>query len=1228
MHLILHCKVWFDYIKFIFYFITKIPGITASVTNNKSSVRGPSLDNDTPPSSVTTHRVMENVPAHITSSYSVMQRIQTSPSTWYASHWGINSRAQQGNPRLTQATNVQLTTLIGDPKATSTEPTTKTNDMWSSLPLQILTVSEPTEPVSMTAIDTSIESGIRTFSVLETTSASLSKYQIPLTGATTTLHYTNGSMESVFSTPVVTANHTSNIQTLVKSVTCVLSSFRSYQNGTISMDMTMGKEMLQKLPSTRKIALSTKRTSAQISRFDRVYTISETLPTYSVAEKQRHNVSSSNYTTARSSQQSISEAQVIFSPIIPKATGAFSASHVVNNVEISKPSAFVSASSLNVQVKTFSRRSIPFALTTSHFAGVHAHATQTLSFTEVSNAIVTSVVVFFATTGTSSSSIQEITSSQSKAAFTEAINPRTGVIEPQRATITSAFLPTAQSRAPTLHLNSYSAGLNATSISSGPRTSVYDDRPIGWSSSAMFQNNTTTLLVVQRMTTQVVSSSKIPKTTAFSSGRSASRTSISMPLYIINKETSVAKNATVITRVIGSSRVFKAQTSKLQFSSIKDPENVSSRVRVSESPSEAVLWTAGTMTPSSLQASNTNVSTVGSTFSIRLFTEVAPGHQSETSSLDVQPSLAGTTGDYINLLSTEQKPTQVASSLSKDAISMLDNISTVQNSLAENSLNSITTPSTKTTGHYRHEQTSTVFLSSPKSVGYRSAATHWLSKVGGHSSENYRKHSVVSQQKSSPVVSTPVIFNSPFPTDGGGSPLLATESVYSFRMTMRYSSQAKLERTPSLPERAWTEHVPFTSATPKATLSSMVVKGITSTRSSPLDSSLKYSPIMESTTSRLPSTVSTHQSAVLKRRTLISTLSEGPSATYSDSSLLPPSLHISSNSGASTSPLTDGSRITDASVKKGILVSSSAFNELSPFTTVTSSTKTTVKLPRHSMSTSASIAVVSLISQTITGSTMATSVSLKNSFMIKTTAHAGLVSSLGTKQPTFSSSSELRVTTIQTQTPTRSPFRSSTSLKAIPSSMTFSSASSALVTVRTRPVPETPKQFEGRMVLQIPWNPQYQIKYTPEFQELASRITKELTEVLKALENFLSVQVLRLWKSSVGVDFVVFMRQNAQINGGALEQTLIGANRTGVLDLPITNLYVKELTVTTTSPSAPTPDKHKSLERWEIILIVSGILVFLLLLITCILAVSNNHIYLYCLIVDRIHLKRFAGTKF
>ena len=183
-------------------------------------------------------------------------------------------------------------------------------------------------------------------------------------------------------------------------------------------------------------------------------------------------------------------------------------------------------------------------------------------------------------------------------------------------------------------------------------------------------------------------------------------------------------------------------------------------------------------------------------------------------------------------------------------------------------------------------------------------------------------------------------------------------------------------------------------------------------------------------------------------------------------------------------------------------------------------------------------------------------------------------------------------------------FTSSSDISTSFTTFTPSPASTVLVSVQTGPPPENPKQFEGSMVLQMPWNPQYQTTYTPEYQALATLVTRELSKAFQNLEGFLSVQVLRFWKSSVGVDFVVFVRRSVQINESTIEKTLIEANNTGALGLPMTSLQVTERKDTTT-PSLSTQAVSKSLKQWEIILIVAGILVFLLLLIICILAVGE-----------------------
>ena len=165
-------------------------------------------------------------------------------------------------------------------------------------------------------------------------------------------------------------------------------------------------------------------------------------------------------------------------------------------------------------------------------------------------------------------------------------------------------------------------------------------------------------------------------------------------------------------------------------------------------------------------------------------------------------------------------------------------------------------------------------------------------------------------------------------------------------------------------------------------------------------------------------------------------------------------------------------------------------------------------------------------------------------------------------------------------------------------------SSSVSVLFQTGPPPEDPKQFEGTMVLQMPWNLRYLKTYTPEYQTLASTIKREISKAFTNLEGFLSVQVLRFWESSVGVDFLVFVRKSANIDENTVERMLTEANNTGVLDIPITSLQVNERGATTTA-SVPTPVSSKSLEQWVLVLIVAGILVFLLLLIICILAVSK-----------------------
>lgn len=221
---------------------------------------------------------------------------------------------------------------------------------------------------------------------------------------------------------------------------------------------------------------------------------------------------------------------------------------------------------------------------------------------------------------------------------------------------------------------------------------------------------------------------------------------------------------------------------------------------------------------------------------------------------------------------------------------------------------------------------------------------------------------------------------------------------------------------------------------------------------------------------------------------------------------------------------------------------------------------------------------------------------------------SALSSSVATERFTFSVKSKSQWTQSSTEllVPTSSGKISSTILDMSKSFTTSSHPISSFVSVlfQTGPPPEDPKQFEGTMVLQMPWNLRYLKTYTPEYQALASTIKREISKAFTNLEGFLSVQVLRFWESSVGVDFLVFVQKNANIDENTVEMMLTEANNTGVLNIPITSLQVNERRATTTA-SVPTPVSSKSLEQWALVLIVAGISVFLLLLIICILAVSK-----------------------
>ena len=288
----------------------------------------------------------------------------------------------------------------------------------------------------------------------------------------------------------------------------------------------------------------------------------------------------------------------------------------------------------------------------------------------------------------------------------------------------------------------------------------------------------------------------------------------------------------------------------------------------------------------------------------------------------------------------------------------------------------------------------------------------------------------------------------------------------------------------------------------------------------------------------------------------------------------------------------------------------------------TSSTHSSIKtVPSHSKDRNLSFAAeLSSTSDTKQQRTSSMLVFVTSSQAIKATELP--FGSVSTNSPpgnsiwtSFSTTKET-LNSIQTQSspsqetpPFSSRITSSISLDTTKTIGTAATAHEATVSLSTQtgPPPVSPKQFDVSMVLQMTWKSHYEYPYTPEFQALASKIKTEVTTVLITLDGFLSLNVLRFWKGSVGVDVVVFVTKSAEVREDILERTLIDANNSGVLDLPLTNIQVQERGTTTTTILATTlsTKEDKSIERWIIILIAAGILVFFMSLIICSMLVSK-----------------------
>ena len=922
-----------------------------------------------------------------------------------------------------------------------------------------------------------------------------------------------------------------------------------------------------------------------------------------------------------------------------------------------RPTAFISASILKVQTKTLSTRAIPFP-----------NITSTTDLFTADNTMRTSVSFPSRTTvmGMSPPSVQSKSSVVQGIAFSS-ISKTTGAISAvdvlqtsiavsYNSTITRCSSPMIQNKTSMIQrvipkISAFSSELDA--VTKSVAFSSHNNTVMKTPTLSMVQNKTsssqtmifseTTNVTVTRVAAldnsaviaslspfvqseqslmHDISSSKIYKRTVVSSEPTVHRKSSVVPLSsTITSFSPLAQNNTFSTHAISSSDIFKITDSSLGVNNSTRSDPVFNNGTISWSSSPMVQDETSQLR---MLSSSKNSEVFSSVHTPRTSLEVPYKRTILGPSLSVIQSVTFSRQKFSSSKST--KTTGVFSELSASRASVVTfYYSTITRTTLAMEQNKIaTTQVTDSSEIFKVETSKMLFLSSkaPDNVSFVPSRDRLINET----TSTKLTRTVNMTPVSYPLVQATIVKADTKKTAVVGS-------TFTAHLLTEVASRHSLDKTTGILHGTTrmtssiiiiqTIGMSFT-VQPSSTDPSLIT---TTPLATVATSALRDRPISQTVlqkTSRLPTSVSTLQASVSEsRKTLMPTLTGGAFTTYQTISSLMSSKHLLSNTdvltGQSTvtgkslsTDISGKSSITNVSEKQNVVASSSAFPKRSSLTIVTSTPLPSIMSSSYNISISFTIIpVVSLSSQMQKESTVGVSISSSNSYITATTAYAELICSAASKQLTFSSNLEDTLTTKQSLTSTESnspPSTGKSSSTTIFISFSPNPTSSALVTVQTRPPAENPRQIEGSMVLQIPWNPQYQIKYTPEFQALASQVTRELTKVLRILENFLSVQVLRLWKGSVGVDFVVFMRQSVQLNESTVEKTLIEANSTGVLDLPMTSLKVKERRVATTSLSVPT-SKSKSLERWQIILVVAGILVFLLLLIICILAVSHYQIH-------------------
>lgn len=146
---------------------------------------------------------------------------------------------------------------------------------------------------------------------------------------------------------------------------------------------------------------------------------------------------------------------------------------------------------------------------------------------------------------------------------------------------------------------------------------------------------------------------------------------------------------------------------------------------------------------------------------------------------------------------------------------------------------------------------------------------------------------------------------------------------------------------------------------------------------------------------------------------------------------------------------------------------------------------------------------------------------------------------------------------------------------------------------------EGSKEFEGEGSVDAEWDNDYGNSSTAKYKELSRNLTNYLTAVLEKSyeDNFIGVEVKNFRRGSIIFDFIVYLKATTSVSEDTLKDVIEKGD--GSSGFKISVISVKQV-----GGPKPTEEPESGLDKWIIVLIVTGAVIVILIIALLVVVVS------------------------